>query len=53
MPAARWPLRTWRRLMLQLVHLTPPAEGAAITRRDGVLIVPDKPIAPYTEGDGT
>jgi isocitrate dehydrogenase len=39
--------------MLQLVHLTPPTTGAAITRRNGGLVVPDMPIVPYIEGDGT
>ncbi len=39
--------------MQQFVHLTPPTEGAAITRRGGELIVPDAPIVPFIEGDGT
>jgi isocitrate dehydrogenase len=39
--------------MLQLAHLTPPTEGAAITRRNGELVVPDFPIVPFIEGDGT
>jgi isocitrate dehydrogenase len=30
-----------------------PADGAAITRRDGRLVVPDNPIIPFIEGDGT
>ena len=33
--------------------ITPPAEGAKITIRDGKLVVPDNPIVPYIEGDGT
>src|SRR3954470_4016724 len=33
--------------------LTPPADGAAITREHGVLVVPDNPIIPFIEGDGT
>jgi isocitrate dehydrogenase len=33
--------------------LTPPATGTAITRREGRLIVPDNPIIPFIEGDGT
>ncbi|MFN7984195.1 MAG: NADP-dependent isocitrate dehydrogenase [Vicinamibacterales bacterium] len=33
--------------------LTPPADGAAITRKDGRLVVPDNPIIPFIEGDGT
>ncbi len=39
--------------MQQFVHLTPPTEGTAITRRGGELVVPDAPIVPYIEGDGT
>jgi isocitrate dehydrogenase len=39
--------------MLQFVHLTPPTTGSAITRKNGELIVPDKPVVPYIEGDGT
>jgi isocitrate dehydrogenase len=31
----------------------PPTTGAAITRKDGRLIVPDDPIIPFIEGDGT
>jgi isocitrate dehydrogenase len=30
-----------------------PAQGAAITRREGRLVVPDNPIIPFIEGDGT
>src|SRR5580693_10278329 len=33
--------------------ITPPAEGAKITIRDGKLIVPENPIIPFIEGDGT
>jgi isocitrate dehydrogenase len=33
--------------------LEPPSSGAAISRRDGVLVVPDNPIIPFIEGDGT
>ena len=39
--------------MPQFAHLTPPAEGTAITRREGTLVVPDYPIIPFIEGDGT
>ena len=31
----------------------PPASGAKITIRDGRLVVPDNPIIPFIEGDGT
>jgi isocitrate dehydrogenase len=33
--------------------LKPPTTGTAITRKNGRLIVPDDPIVPYIEGDGT
>ncbi len=31
----------------------PPSDGAPITRRNGQLAVPDNPIIPFIEGDGT
>src|ERR671937_764122 len=31
----------------------PPATGTAITRKNGRLVVPDDPIIPFIEGDGT
>ncbi len=34
-------------------NIAPPAAGAKITIRDGRLIVPDNPIIPFIEGDGT
>jgi len=33
--------------------LKPPATGAAISRQNGRLVVPDNPIIPFIEGDGT
>jgi isocitrate dehydrogenase len=33
--------------------LKPPAQGTAITRTNGRLVVPDNPIVPFIEGDGT
>ena len=33
--------------------LKPPTSGTPITRRNGQLVVPDDPILPYIEGDGT
>jgi len=39
--------------MVQFAHLTPPTDGAAITRKNGELVVPDAPIIPFIEGDGT
>jgi isocitrate dehydrogenase len=33
--------------------LKPPATGVAITRQHGRLVVPDNPIIPFIEGDGT
>src|SRR4026209_1431108 len=34
-------------------NLKPPTTGTAITKKDGRLIVPDDPIVPFIEGDGT
>ena len=34
-------------------NLKTPARGTAITRKAGRLVVPDDPIIPYIEGDGT
>ncbi len=34
-------------------HLTPPTEGETITMQNGALHVPDHPILPFIEGDGT
>jgi isocitrate dehydrogenase len=39
--------------MPHFATLTPPTEGAAITRKNGQLVVPDQPIVPFIEGDGT
>ncbi len=33
--------------------ITPPAQGKKITIQNGKLIVPDNPIIPFIEGDGT
>jgi isocitrate dehydrogenase len=33
--------------------LEPPSSGAAISRRGGEIVVPDNPIIPFIEGDGT
>jgi isocitrate dehydrogenase len=33
--------------------MTPPKTGAAIARQSGRLVVPDNPIIPFIEGDGT
>ena len=33
--------------------LTPPPGGAKITIHDGKLVVPDNPVIPFIEGDGT
>ena len=35
------------------LKVTPPAQGAKITIRNGKLSVPDNPIIPFIEGDGT
>ncbi len=34
-------------------QVTPPVSGAKITIRDGKLLVPDNPVIPFIEGDGT
>ncbi|HUF12493.1 MAG TPA: NADP-dependent isocitrate dehydrogenase [Longimicrobiales bacterium] len=34
-------------------NLVPPAEGESIRMVDGALVVPDEPIIPFIEGDGT
>ena len=39
--------------MLTLDTLTPPKEGQRIEIREGRMHVPDTPIIPYIEGDGT
>ncbi len=39
--------------MVSVQTLTPPKEGQRIEIRDGRLHVPDKPIIPFIEGDGT
>ena len=38
---------------MNLTHLTPPADGDAIEMRGGALHVPDHPVLPFIEGDGT
>jgi isocitrate dehydrogenase len=35
------------------LSITPPRIGSAITRQSGRLVVPDQPIIPFIEGDGT
>src|SRR6188474_1901857 len=39
--------------MPQFTHLKPPTGGTAISRRGGQITVPDDPIIPFIEGDGT
>ena len=39
--------------MSKTPSLTPPAGGEGITRQNGRLVVPDQPIIPFIEGDGT
>jgi isocitrate dehydrogenase len=39
--------------MANLVSLTTPKNGTAIVRQNGQLVVPDQPIIPFIEGDGT
>ena len=40
-------------LMPTFTILKPPTTGTAITRKNGRLVVPDDPIIPFIEGDGT
>src|ERR1051325_3403007 len=39
--------------MPNFTALKPPTSGTAISRKDGRLVVPDQPIIPFIEGDGT
>ncbi|MGH2376802.1 MAG: isocitrate/isopropylmalate family dehydrogenase, partial [bacterium] len=39
--------------MLQLETLKPPTEGQTIEIKDNRLVVPNQPIIPFIEGDGT
>ena len=39
--------------MPNFTHLKPPTTGTAIARQNGRLVVPDDPIIPFIEGDGT
>lgn len=38
---------------MRFEHLTPPTAGSPITMSDRGLYVPDRPIVPFVEGDGT
>src|SRR5471032_1318107 len=39
--------------MPNFTSIKPPTTGTAITRKSGQLVVPDNPIIPFIEGDGT
>jgi len=39
--------------MASKVNYVPPAGGKKITEQNGALVVPDNPIIPFIEGDGT
>ncbi len=39
--------------MANFSALKPPTSGTAITRKNGHIVVPDEPIIPFIEGDGT
>jgi isocitrate dehydrogenase len=39
--------------MPNFTFLKPPTTGTAISRKNGQLVVPDDPIVPFIEGDGT
>ena len=34
-------------------HIKVPTDGAKVSIKDGVLRVPERPIIPFIEGDGT
>lgn len=40
-------------IMKNVDRLQPPKEGSTITMKDGRLVVPDTPVIPFIEGDGT
>src|SRR5437660_1354120 len=40
-------------MMPNFTTLKPPTSGTAISRKDGRLVVPEDPIVPFIEGDGT
>ena len=39
--------------MSESAHLTPPSDGTPMTQEGGRLVVPNNPIVPFIEGDGT
>ncbi len=39
--------------MPEFASLKPPTEGTSLTKKNGQLVVPDNPIIPFIEGDGT
>jgi isocitrate dehydrogenase len=39
--------------MPQFTYLKPPTSGTAITKKHDEIVVPDDPIVPFIEGDGT
>ena len=39
--------------MPEYSFLKPPTEGSSLSKRNGQLVVPDNPIIPFIEGDGT
>jgi isocitrate dehydrogenase len=39
--------------MPDFASLKTPTEGSSLTKKDGQLVVPDNPIIPFIEGDGT
>ncbi|SFI82284.1 isocitrate dehydrogenase [Thermoflavimicrobium dichotomicum] len=45
--------KRWGVFMSKFQHLQPPADGEKITVENGTLRVPDRPIIPFIEGDGT
>ncbi len=39
--------------MPEFASLKPPTEGTSLAKKNGQLVVPDNPIIPFIEGDGT
>ncbi len=39
--------------MPSFTQFTPPVDGTPLSRKNGTLVVPDNPIVPFIEGDGT
>jgi len=45
--------KSFEGVVMASLTLNPPANGSAISMQNGKLVVPDNPIIPFIEGDGT